>query len=75
MTASMARQRRLVDIAYDMVVEFESLPAGTVLRSFFRAAHRARVSGVEPSALPEVARQSTRTALASRQSSRVPMCR
>jgi hypothetical protein len=71
-TPSAVRHVRLSDIAHELVTEFESLPAGTVLRCFFRHTHQARLSGVEPSGLPDVARQLTRTTLASRLSARPP---
>lgn len=70
MTTSADLQRRLFDTAQELVVEFGSLSAGTVLRCFFRAAHQARLSGIDPSSLPQVARQLTRTTLTCRLSAR-----
>ena len=72
MTTSEVGQSRLLDVAHELVAELDSLPAGTVLRCFFRAAHQARRSGVGPSELPQVARRRALATLSSRLSSRVP---
>ena len=76
MTTSADLHRRLLDTAHELVAEFDSLPAGTVLRCFYRTTHQARVSRTtDPTALPLVARRLTRTTLASRLSARAPVRR
>ena len=39
--------RQLLDTAFDLSVEYDTLPAGSVLRCFARAVHLARLKGVE----------------------------
>lgn len=58
--------RQLLDIAFDLSVEFDTLPAGSVLRCFARAAHRARMAGCADDDLSEVARAAVVRTLAER---------
>jgi hypothetical protein len=74
-TTSADVHRRLLDTAHELVAEFDSLPAGTVLRCFYRTTHQARLSRTDPTSLPLVARRLTRTTLASRLSARAPVRR
>ena len=58
--------RQLLDIAFDLSVEFDTLPAGSVLRCFARAVHLARLKGADGARLPEEARRMAETSLRSR---------
>ena len=58
--------RQLLDLAFDLSVEFDTLPAGSVLRCFARAVHLARLQGAEGARLPEEARRIAESSLRSR---------
>jgi len=58
--------RQLLDIAFDLSVEFDTLPAGSVLRCFARAVHLARLQGADGVGLPEEARRIAESSLRSR---------
>jgi hypothetical protein len=58
--------RQLLDIAFDLSVEFDTLPAGSVLRCFARAVHLARLQGAEGARVPEEARRIAVSSLRSR---------
>jgi len=58
--------RQLLEIAFDLSVEFDTLPAGSVLRCFARAVHLARLKGAEGARLPEEARRIAESSLRSR---------
>src|SRR6476620_8358057 len=58
--------RQLLDIAFDLSVEFDTLPAGSVLRCFARAVHLARLQGAEGPRLPVEARRIAELSLRNR---------
>ena len=58
--------RQLLETAFDLSVEYDTLPAGSVLRCFARAVHLARLKGVEGARLPEEARRIAESSLRSR---------
>ena len=58
--------RQLLETAFDLSVEFDTLPAGSVLRCFARAVHAARLKGAEGARLPEEARRIAESSLRSR---------
>jgi hypothetical protein len=64
------RERRLrddlVDRARLLADEYDELAVGAVLRSFFRAVHVARATGVPLEEVGDVAERRTRKALAGR---------
>ena len=57
---------RLLETAYEMTDQFHRLPAGSVMRCFFRAVRQARSSGVEPARVPVVARRGAESVLLAR---------
>ena len=58
--------RRLLETAFDLTLEFDELPAGSVMRCFARAVHLARMKGVAGAQLPEEARRIARVSLRDR---------
>jgi hypothetical protein len=66
MRAAAPPQQRLLDTAFDLTREFASLPPGSVLRCFFRAARQARMAGVADGSVPEAARERARDILVRR---------
>src|SRR6476660_5157681 len=58
--------RQLLDVAFDLSVEFDTLPAGSVLRCFARSVHLARLQGAEGPRLPVEARRIAELSLRSR---------
>lgn len=58
--------RQLLDTAFDLSTEFDTLPAGSVLRCFSRAVHLARLKGAEGARLPEEARRIAESSLRAR---------
>jgi len=58
--------RQLLETAFDLSVEYDTLPAGSVLRCFARAVHLARLQGAEGARLPEEARRIAESSLRSR---------
>jgi hypothetical protein len=58
--------RQLLETAFDLSVEYDTLPAGSVLRCFARAVHLARLKGVEGARLPDEARRIAESSLRSR---------
>ena len=58
--------RQLLDTAFDLSVEYDTLPAGSVLRCFARAVRMARMKGAEGARLPEEARRIAESSLRGR---------
>jgi hypothetical protein len=58
--------RELLDTAFDLSVQYDALPAGSVLRCFARAVHLARLKGAEGPRLPEEARRIAESSLRER---------
>jgi hypothetical protein len=56
----------LLETAYEMTDQFDRLPAGSVMRCFFRAVRQARTAGVEPARVPVVARRGAESVLLAR---------
>lgn len=65
-TIVVAVDHQLLDVAERLMTEFEYLTAGSVLRCFARAVHRARRCGCPISSLPQSAEEITRRLLAGR---------
>jgi len=57
---------RLLETAHEMTDQFDRLPAGSVMRCFFRAVRQARTTGVEPAHVPLVARRDAESVLLAR---------
>jgi hypothetical protein len=66
MNIAIHTQRRLLDTAQRLAGEFDSLPAGSVLRCYSRATRGALRAGVGLEDLPGVAEQRARRALRTR---------
>lgn len=66
MNIAIHTQRRLLDTAERLAGEFDSMPAGSVLRCYSRATRGAIRAGVGLDELPGVAEQRARRMLASR---------
>jgi hypothetical protein len=61
--------RQLLETAFDLSVEYDTLPAGSVLRCFARAVRMARMKGAEGAGLPEEARRIAESSLRGRAAS------
>jgi len=61
--------RQLLETAFDLSVEYDTLPAGSVLRCFARAVRMARMKGAEGARLPEEARRIAESSLRGRAAS------
>ncbi len=66
MNIAIDTQRRLLDTAQRLAGEFDSVPAGSVLRCYSRATRRAIRSGAGLDELPGIAEQRARRILQSR---------
>jgi len=55
--------RILLDTAFELTAEFDTVPAGSVMRCFARSVKVARARGVDGAALPEAARRIARSNL------------
>lgn len=58
--------RSLLETAFQLSREHQALPAGSVLRCFSRAVHRARLQGIDAARLPAEARRIAEASLVER---------
>ena len=66
MTEAREVQQQLLETAHEMTSQFDRLPAGSVVRCFFRAVRQARRAVVEPARVPFVARRGAESVLLGR---------